>query len=86
LELHFTAQFEEAYEKLTPADKRAVSKSLLLRGENLAHPGLRVKKMEGKSDIFECLSSLKLRLTFRIDKDAIILRSVGDHDKVLKNP
>jgi hypothetical protein len=52
----------------------------------MRHPGLRVKKVQGTSDIWEARASHSLRLTFEIHEDLLILRNVGPHDKVLKNP
>lgn len=82
----FTAQFEQAYEKLTGAEKRSVRKALTLLGDNLKHPGLRVKKMEGKPNVWEARPSRRLRMTFGIAGDTIVMRNVGEHDRVLKRP
>ena len=48
MEILFTEQFEEAYEKLTTAERRSVHKALTLLGDNPRHPSLRVKKMGGR--------------------------------------
>ena len=86
MEILFTAQFEQAYEKLTNAEKRSVRKALTLLGDNLKHPGLRVKKMEGTKNIWEARPSKKLRMTFELVGETIFMRNVGEHDKVLKRP
>ena len=82
----FTEQFEQAYEKLTNAEKRSVRKALTLLGDNPKHPGLRVKKMEGRKNIWEARSSKRLRMTFEMVGEIIFMRNVGEHDKVLKKP
>ena len=84
MEVLFTEQFEQAYETLTSAEKRSVRKALALLGDNPKHPGLRVKKMEGRKNIWEARPSKRLRMTFEMTGETIIIRNVGEHDKVLK--
>ena len=86
MEILFTEQFEQAYEKLTNAGKRSVRKVLTLLGDNPKHPGLRVKKMEGRKSVWEARSSKRLRMTFEMAGEIIFMRNVGKHDKVLKEP
>lgn len=86
MEILFTEQFEQAYKKLNNAEKRSVRKALTLLGDNPKHPGLRVKKMEGRKDIWEARSSKRLRMTFEMAGEAIFMRNVGEHDRVLKRP
>jgi mRNA interferase RelE/StbE len=86
VEILFTEQFEQAYEKLTKAEKRSVRKALTLLGDNPKYPSLRVKKMEGKQNIWEARPSKRLRMTFEIVGETIFMRNVGEHDKVLKRP
>ena len=86
MEILFTEQFELAYEKLTNIEKRSVRKALTLLADNPRHPGLRVKKMEGGRNIWEARPSTRLRMTFEIAEEAIFMRNVGEHDKVLKRP
>ena len=86
MEIIFTEQFEQAYEKLTSIEKQGVRKALTQSGNNLKHPSLRVKKMEGRKDVWEARSSKRLRMTFEIAGEIIVMRNVGEHDKVLKKP
>ncbi len=86
MEILLTEQFEQAYAKLTNAEKRSVRKRLALLGDNPRHPGLRVKKMEGSKSIWEARVSNRLRMTFGMSGESIIMRNVGAHDKVLKRP
>ena len=86
MDILFTEQFEQAYEKLTKAEKRSVRKALTLLGDNPKYPSLRVKKMEGKQNIWEARPSKRLRMTFEIVGETIFMHNVGEHDKVLKRP
>ncbi len=86
MEIVFTEQFDDAYEKLTQSEKLVVRKALGLLGDNLRHPGLHARKMEGRHGIWEARPSKRLRMTFEIEGETIVMRNVGEHDRVLKKP
>lgn len=90
MEFLFTEQFEQAYDKFTDTEKLNIRKALALLGDNPKHPGLRVKKMEGRKNIWEARPSKRLRMTFEMAGESILMRNVGEHDgehdKVLKRP
>ena len=86
MEVFLTEQFDQAYHEISDAERRSVCKALILLGENLRHPSLRVKKMEGKRDIWEARPSKRLRMIFELVKGTVIMRNLGEHDKVLKSP
>ncbi len=86
MEIIFTEQFEQAYEKLGKADEQHIRKALIQLGKNPRYPSLRVKKMEGGRGIWEARPSRKLRMTFEMAGETITTRNVGEHDKVLKRP
>ena len=50
------------------------------------HPSLRVKKVQGTSDIFEMTITMSIRMTWQYTEDSILLRNIGKHDKTLSNP
>jgi mRNA interferase RelE/StbE len=84
--LQYTQRFERAYVGLEASEAARAAKAISLLAGDSRHPGLRVKKVQGTSDIWEARSSHSLRLTFEIHEDLLILRNVGPHDRVLKNP
>ena len=86
MEILLTEQFEDSYDRLERAEKTRVLKSLLELEESPRLPGLRVKKMAGRDNVWEARASKKLRLTFEMTGGAFILRHVGQHDRVLDNP
>ena len=86
MEILFTEEFEQAYEKLNNTEKQSVRKALTLLGDNPKYPSLRVKKMEGKQNIWEARPSKRLRMTFEMAGETIVMRNVGEHDKVFKRP
>lgn len=86
MEILFTEQFELAYAKLIEAEKQAVRKALIMLGDNLQQPSLHVKKMGTVKNIWEVRPSQRLQMTFEMAGETIIMRNVGEHDKVLKSP
>ena len=82
----YTDRFQRAYNALQDADAGRVEKAITLLAGDLRYPGLRVKKVQGTEGIWEARASLSLRMTFEIHGDLIILRNVGLHDEVLRNP
>ena len=86
MRLQYTQRFERAYISMEASDAARVAKAIKLLARDSRHPGLRVKKVEGTSGIWEARASRSLRLTFEIHEDLLILRNVGPHNRVLKNP
>ena len=86
MEVVLTERFEQAYGELTGVEKRSVRKCLALLSENPKHRSLHVKKMEGTRVIWEGRASKRLRMTFEMAGGTIVMRNVGEHDRVLKRP
>jgi len=62
-----------------------VEKFLRLIADEPRHPSLRVKKIQGTTDIFEASVNMALRVTFQFIKpETIYLRNIGEHDMTLK--
>ena len=86
MRLFYTERFQRAYAGLEDREADQVAKALRLLAEDLRHPSLRVKKMQGTDRIWEARASRALRLTFEMHEDRLVLRNVGAHDATLKNP
>ena len=86
MEFLFTDRFKKSYKKLTEADKQAARKKLTLMGTNPHHPSLRTKKIQGTEGLFECSITMSIRMTWEYEGSSILLRAIGYHDEVLKNP
>ena len=86
MRLERTERFREAYQTLPIEERDRVKKALRLLAADWRHPSLRVKKVQGTSDIWEARVSRGCRLTFQLEGDTCLLRNVGAHDKTLKNP
>ena len=81
-----TRRFRRAYKRLSKEDQDRADKALSLLVQDIHHPSLRVKKVQGTDDIFEARASDALRLTFQFQRDLLILRVIGRHDQVLRKP
>jgi mRNA interferase RelE/StbE len=82
----FTERFKKSYKNLTVEEQKILHKKLGLMSENQRHPSLRTKKVQGTGNIFECSITMAVRMTWQYDGEAILLRVIGEHDTVLKNP
>jgi len=81
-----TERFKKSYKQLSPDEQKTLHKKLAVMSKNHHHPSLRTKKVQGTDHIFECSITMAMRITWQYDGEAIVLRIVGDHDAVLKNP
>jgi mRNA interferase RelE/StbE len=86
MRLFYTERFRRAYADLDDAQLESVRKALRLLAADPRHPSLRVKKMQGTTDIWEARASRSLRLTFDMRDDVMVLRNVGSHDHTLDHP
>lgn len=84
--LIFTDRFKKAYQKLPVDLQEKVKKALRFLDENPRHPSLRVRKIEGTTDIYEGRVDQKYRFSFQFEGEDKILRNVDNHDECLKNP
>lgn len=82
----FSERFKKSYKDLSNVERKALWKKLDLMSTNPRHPSLRTKKVQGTDNVFECSINMAIRMTWQYDGESILLRVVGDHDAVLKNP
>lgn len=81
-----TKRFKDAYHALPDKIQKRVDKQLKILAENMRHPSLRVKKIQGVKGIWEARMTKNCRLTFEIKKEEYILRNIGAHNKTIKSP
>jgi mRNA-degrading endonuclease RelE of RelBE toxin-antitoxin system len=86
MRLVLTHRFRKAYRALSPQDRERVQKALRMMAEDLRHPGLRVKRIQGTAGIWEARAGRSIRLTFEVTGGDLLLRNVGRHDKALREP
>lgn len=66
--------------------KEIVQDKLKLMPNDSFHSSLRTKEIKGKNNIFESSINMNIRMTWQYLKDSILLRTIGEHNKTLKNP
>lgn len=88
MNLVYTARFAQAATRLSKEARAKLPKTLKLLAEDHRHPGLQAKRIQGLGDreIFEARLDQKVRFTFQIQGDVLILRNIDAHDACLKNP
>jgi mRNA-degrading endonuclease RelE of RelBE toxin-antitoxin system len=85
MRLLVTDRFQRAARALSADDRQRVQKALRLMAEDLKHPSLRVRKIQGTKGIWEARASRSLRITFQMETGALLLRNVGPHDATLRD-
>jgi len=78
--------FRKSYKDLPQYIQTKVDKQIEILEANYLYPSLHTKKIKGKEDIWEARVDIHYRMTFEIIDNTIYLRTVGNHDDVLKNP
>jgi len=81
-----TDAFRKDFKELPKQAQEKFENKIKLFMENIKHPSLRVKKMEGHENRWEASIDMFYRFTFEIHHDFYILRRIGPHDEVLKSP
>jgi mRNA interferase RelE/StbE len=81
-----TDSFKRDFGKLPKDVQERTEKALRRLVENPRHPSLRNKKMKGVEDIWEASVSISYRITYQVSGDALILRRVGTHDILRREP
>lgn len=79
----YSKKFIKTYGRLPLSIQRKVDKQIKLLLSDLRHPSIRVKKLEGFSDVWEGRVDRAYRFVFAIEADTIILLRVGPHDEGL---
>ena len=79
-------EFLNCYLSLPENIRKKTDKALLLLSSNPRHPSLRLKKIQGFEDIWYGRIDKSYRFTFQKEGDSLIMRRVGTHDFIIKNP
>jgi mRNA-degrading endonuclease RelE of RelBE toxin-antitoxin system len=76
----FTKKFKKAYQKLPSFVQKVFDEKLDLMLNDILHPSLRIKRIQGTNDKWEGSVSMKYRFTFEIQEKVLIFRTIGTHD------
>ncbi len=76
----FSNRFKKEFKKLPQNIQKSFYEKLSLLLQNVLHPSLRVKRIQGTKDRWEGSVTMKYRFTFELNEDTIIFRAIGTHD------
>ena len=80
-QITYSDRFKKSYKKLTVREQKLVQDKVMILSENPMHPSLRVKRIKGTADLFECSINMDIRVIWYYEGDEIILLlDVGHHD------
>ncbi len=85
MEIRYAVSFGRDYKELPREIRILLAKKFSLLLNNMRHPSLRAKKMEGQEDIWEARITKGYRFTFQKEEYGYLLRRAGSHD-ILRNP
>lgn len=87
MKIIFTTSFERDFKKRNEKEKEQVCDIVLklpkVVGKPHLHTGIGIRKIHS-SGIFEARLGLGLRLVFALEKKALILHRLGDHNTIRK--
>ena len=76
----FSRRFKKEYNALPKEIQKAFDQKLQVFLKDMAHPSLRVKRIQGTRDRWEGSVTMKYRFTFQLSENTLILRAIGTHD------
>ena len=84
----YTSHYKRAYTRMTKDAQSKLTAALRRLEDDPRHPSLHTERVRGAkgSDIMAARISDDMRFTFEIQGDDIVLRTVGAHDDVYRNP
>jgi mRNA-degrading endonuclease RelE of RelBE toxin-antitoxin system len=77
-------RFKKEYNGLPKEIQKAFDQKLQVFLKDMAHPSLRVKRIQGTRDRWEGSVTMKYRFTFEFSEGILILRAIGTHDIIIK--
>lgn len=76
----FTKKFKKEYQELPKEIQNNFDKKLSLLLENMFHPSIRTKRIQGTKNRWEGSITMKYRFTFELHGNKSIFRTIGTHD------
>ena len=76
----FTKRFKKEYQTLPKEIQDNFDKKLSLLLEDIFHPSLRAKRIQGTKNRWEGSITMKYRFTFELHGNKAIFRTIGTHD------
>ena len=81
----FTRKFKKEYQGLPKEIQKAFDEKLALFLDNVSHPSLRVKRIQGTRDRWEGSVTIHYRFTFEFHGNTVVFRNIGTHEILNRN-
>lgn len=79
--LTYTPRFKKAYNTLSNIEKQHFQKKMEIFVQNILHPSLRTKKLQGQNDLYESSINMDIRIIWYFEnEELIVLVDIGHHD------
>ena len=75
----FSKKFKKEYQTLPAEIQKNFDQKLPVFLNDILHPSLRMKRIQGTKNIWEGSITMKYRFTFELSDDKVILRLIGTH-------
>jgi len=87
-DLLYSERYKRNFKKLTVENKQVAREKLKRFLEDLFHPSLRTKRVQGAPGMWESSINTDIRMTWRWGEEegVVELSNIGSHDKTLSNP
>jgi mRNA-degrading endonuclease RelE of RelBE toxin-antitoxin system len=76
----FSRRFKKEYLLLPKEVQEVFDEKLQLFLQDMSHPSLRVKRIQGTKDRWEGSVTKKYRFTFQFSEKTVLFRAIGTHD------
>ena len=76
----FSKKFKKGYQTLPAEIQKNFDQKPPVFLNDMLHPSLRVKRIQGTKNIWEGSITMKYRFTFELSDDKVIFRLIGTHD------
>ena len=81
----YTPRFKKSFSNLTNVEKQQFQKKMEIFIENVLHPSLRTKKLQGQKNLYESSINMDIRIIWYFEnEELIVLIDIGHHDVLKK--
>jgi mRNA interferase RelE/StbE len=82
MEFLFSERFKKDYKRFSKELREKVNLKLKLLSQNINHPFLRTKKIQGHKSDFESSIDVDIRIVWQYAEDKTYIKAIGKHDNI----
>lgn len=80
MEFLYSNRFKKEYKKFSIELRETINSKLKILSENVNHPSLRTKKIQGHKNDFESSINMDIRIVWQYVAEKIYIIAIGKHD------